>query len=567
MLIHVGDTLPALTGQIKVNGEPFDLTPGTTTVTLKLFGPGDAVIEELATKSVSHAGRVTYSWQTGDTDTVGVYSGSWIVETASGTFTQPGVDVTVYDPEELWASTAAVEAIAGHQADIEPVVVALVQTQQAILSWVTREIPTNPVPDRVRRAHAIMAARVITAPSFGPGSSSGVIQESIGDHSVRYARPQETAAVLDPSMHPEVVKLLKPWAPTNYTSATSTEGGGSIATRSTDGTLSATNIDYTSTATVADALNTLFQTAGTPGPAGPAGPTGPAGTTNASEITTGTLAAAQLPNLQPLYGAGGDGNATITGTTTLTKDGYYDNLTVNGTLNTANFRLFVSGTLAGTGTIACNGVNGTNSATGAAAVAAQVFAASGAGGSGQTGSSGSSGSAVTNRLGGTGGAGGDGVMEFGGAAQTGTALVANQGGLDLLQDPLSLRSGTAIGSSTVRVAGGAGGSAGGADSDNLAGGGGGSGGGIVYLCARNVTFTGSIEAKGGNGGARTVAGNATGGGGGGGGGVVCVVTGSGTQTFTTSVAGGAGGAAGPVAGGNAGSSGGAGRSQVFLGVK
>ena len=53
-----------------------------------------------------------------------------------------------------------------------------------------------------------------------------------------------------------------------------------------------------------------------------------------------------------LFGAGNDGDATLTtGTTTLTRDWYYHNLTMSGSavINTAGFRLFVSGTLDLTG--------------------------------------------------------------------------------------------------------------------------------------------------------------------------------------------------------------------------
>ena len=264
MLIHVEDTLPGLTGQIRLNGSPFNLSAGTTSIAVKLVGPGDVVIDGAASKGAGTQGNVSYAWQAGDTDVAGVYYGSWIVTTASGTFTQPGIDVVIYDPDVLWANTAAVEAIIGPQSDVEPVVGALVQAQQAIEAWVTREIP-DPVPDRVRRAHAIMAARVVTGPQFGPGGSAGVIQESIGDHSVRYARPQEAAAVLDPSMHPEVVKLLKPWAPTNYTSTTTDEAGGTGASRSAEERLPASQVDYTSSVTVSSALDDLYTQVGQPG--------------------------------------------------------------------------------------------------------------------------------------------------------------------------------------------------------------------------------------------------------------------------------------------------------------
>jgi hypothetical protein len=282
---------------------------------------------------------------------------------------------------------------------------------------------------------------------------------------------------------------------------------------------------------------------------------------DAGKLTSGTVAPARLPDLAPLYGDGRDGAATISGTTTLTDDAYYSDLTVTGTLNTGNFRVFVSGTLSGNGTIACNGFSQTvSSSSSANGVSGQVFAASGNGGSGGT-TTGTQAGGVSNRIGGAGGKGGNGPSGAGGAAQTGGALSNAAGGLKYAADPIGLRTGQGIGSTSGRVLGGAGGSGGGGDG-SFGGGGGGGGGGILYLCARAVTFTGSIEAKGGYGSTRT--GN-LGGGGGGGGGVVIVVTGSDTQTFTTSAAGGAGGAGAGT--GTAGDPGVDGQVEVFLGVK
>ncbi len=283
---------------------------------------------------------------------------------------------------------------------------------------------------------------------------------------------------------------------------------------------------------------------------------------SATDLSTGTLAAARLPDLAPVYGDGRDGAVTISGTTTLSEDAYYSDLEVTGTLNTANFRVFVSGTLSGNGTIACNASDQiADNTTGRGGVSGQVFAGSGSGGNGGN-PTGAQASALTNRIGGTGGAGGNGTSGNGGAAQTGGALSNAAGGLKYPADPISLRSGQGIGSTTGRVLGGAGGSGGGGNGASNGGGGGG-GGGIVYLCARAVTFTGSIEARGGSGATRTTA--DVGGGGGGGGGVVVVVTGSPTQTFTTSAAGGAGGSG--AGAGTAGAAGSDGQVEVFLGVK
>jgi len=60
-----------------------------------------------------------------------------------------------------------------------------------------------------------------------------------------------------------------------------------------------------------------------------------------------------------IWGDGSDGAVVISSNTTLTRDMYYSDLTVNSTftLNTGGYRIFVSGTLTNNGTIANNGGN------------------------------------------------------------------------------------------------------------------------------------------------------------------------------------------------------------------
>src|SRR3990167_11397550 len=77
------------------------------------------------------------------------------------------------------------------------------------------------------------------------------------------------------------------------------------------------------------------------------------------------------------FGDGSDGDVTITsGTTTLTRDMFYNNLVINSgaILVTASFRVFVKGTLTNNGIIKNNGNAGGNGGTG-------VTSTQGAGGS------------------------------------------------------------------------------------------------------------------------------------------------------------------------------------------
>ncbi|NBW09917.1 MAG: hypothetical protein EBR82_18015 [Caulobacteraceae bacterium] len=276
----------------------------------------------------------------------------------------------------------------------------------------------------------------------------------------------------------------------------------------------------------------------------------------ASDIASGTFAAARLPNLFPLYGDGVSGDASISGTTTLTQDTYYANLDVTGTLNTAGYRVFVSGTLSGNGTIRHNG--NTSGVTGGAA--AGIYGAGGDSANGGT-TTGSQAASVSNCLGGDGGAGGNGTSGNGGAARTGSRPSAGVGGSLVMSNFIGMLLPMYFGSSSAQWRGGVGGSGGGGD--GTAGGTGGSGGGIVFVAARTCTFTGTIQANGGAGVAAS-AGN-RGGGGGGGGGMVTLVTASTSQTCTVQALGGSGGAGSGT--GTAGGNGTAGQTRVWLGVK
>ena len=61
-----------------------------------------------------------------------------------------------------------------------------------------------------------------------------------------------------------------------------------------------------------------------------------------------------------VFGDGSDGNVTISVNTTLTRDMFYENLTINSsiTLTTAGYRIFVKTLLTNNGTISGNGASG-----------------------------------------------------------------------------------------------------------------------------------------------------------------------------------------------------------------
>lgn len=256
-----------------------------------------------------------------------------------------------------------------------------------------------------------------------------------------------------------------------------------------------------------------------------------------------------------IFGDGSDGDVVLgAGTTTLTRDMYYADLTVpNGaTLATAGYRVFVAGTL----TVGATGVidNSGQAASGATQGLGTTAGTCGAGfqgGAGRVSSAGVGNAATgaTTALGGAGGAGGAGGVNAGGAAGAATAPTATNGGWRHLAAALGR---TADG---TLWSGGGGGGGGGSDNGAANSGGGGGGGGVMIIWARIVSNAGTIRANGGAGG-NAAAGVNLGGGGGGGGGAVFIVhrEAEGGTLGTVTASGGAGGT-GSTANGAAGSAG------------
>lgn len=287
--------------------------------------------------------------------------------------------------------------------------------------------------------------------------------------------------------------------------------------------------------------------------------------------TDGATAWTQLgggASATPQCGWGLDGDVVIAGDTTLARDMFYNNLTVNVgvNLNTGGFRVFVKGTLENNGTIRNNGADAVGGAGGAGGAAGSL-----GGGTAGGNSSAGSGGAITTKAcpsyhtisivnlrgangnglpgdvrGRGGGGGGDGGVNPGGnAGNINSYTGATLGG----PTPWALisgapdRDGGATGTANSWIWG----VGGGAGNNTSAGGG---GGGAVVVCAHAVTGAGAFEAKGGNGSGSS--GGTNGGGGGGGGGMILLMYGGGSVgSTTTSVAGGNGGA-GTGGGGNGG---------------
>jgi hypothetical protein len=271
--------------------------------------------------------------------------------------------------------------------------------------------------------------------------------------------------------------------------------------------------------------------------------------------------------LYSTYGNGLDGNSVLSGSVTLIRDMYYDNLTLETgcILNPNGYRIFVRNILKLNG--GCSIIRNGNNASGPTAGAALAFGTlggSGAGGNGRISSFGNGNSAGTvasgTQGGGVGGAGGSVGNRTGGSVRTTPSIpTTNDGGLENFYASAAATRLRTLGN--LLINGGDGGSGGGSESVFSTSGGGGSGGGVIMICARSIVYSGTtnvlVYARGGNGGNAT-AGSASGGGGGGGGLIVFI---SSTDTTTIpqiifSVAGGIGGSG--IGSGISGSNGGTG---------
>lgn len=230
------------------------------------------------------------------------------------------------------------------------------------------------------------------------------------------------------------------------------------------------------------------------------------------------------------FGDGSDGDVTISGTTTLTRDMFYNNLTVNGTLVTDGYRVYVKETLDGTGTIDFgspnNGTGGINGGTapGGAETGHGIFRGGRGGHGGTNGNDVGESPTSTHAAGVAGGYGGHGGNS-GDNAFAGGVPTASMGQAPNLSR-LGMISGVDVSASGVgpyigSVGGGGGGGGGGGD--HSGGGGGGSGGGLVWIAAKIWAGSFTIKSIGGNGGNGNTLGFAAGAGGGGGGGGVAVV--------------------------------------------
>lgn len=259
-----------------------------------------------------------------------------------------------------------------------------------------------------------------------------------------------------------------------------------------------------------------------------------------------------------IFGDGSDGNVTISSNTTLSREMFYENLTINSGINlsTNSFRICVRGKLNNFGTIRNNGSDGsgTSGGTDTTNPSTYLFGTNQNGGAGSTGNS--AGSAPTTTIitpvpgpdcrGGAGG--GTSTTPYSGGASGSTSGTFPSSAR--IYGPASLFvSYYSNGTYNIGTSGG-----GGSAEVSSTGGGGGSRGGLVLIYTDILNNFGSIEAKGGTGAAGS--GINAGGGGGGGGGIIIIISRLIMDAGTITAAGGSGGSkVGTGSNGTAGSNG------------
>ena len=224
-----------------------------------------------------------------------------------------------------------------------------------------------------------------------------------------------------------------------------------------------------------------------------------------------------------IFGNPIDGSDTVTSSRTLNSDMYYENLTVNNTLNTNCFKLFVNGIL---------NINSNISVTENTSGSLEVINAT-------TRNSRNSLSASPSFF--IGGNGGKRTTTFSGNFGGTPTIIANVEEFNLFPNFINIR----IGSNFI-TAGAAGGDGEKSTISTLAGGRGGTGGGILFICAREIIVRDTnirLSAKGSNGENGQINPNNSSDysapGGGGGGGLIIIITrnirfANGTEVTTSS---------------------------------
>ena len=287
-----------------------------------------------------------------------------------------------------------------------------------------------------------------------------------------------------------------------------------------------------------------------------------------------------------VFGDGSDGDVTISTNTSLSRDMYYNDLTVNAELNPNGYRIFVKGTLSGTGSIKLPkgntggaGGNTGGAGTGATAITVAGYLKGVGGGDGAAQTSGGTSAGVqapapdSGQIGASGAAGGRGGGSNPAARDGGAVTFIQKEGIERWST-FNIFQLTNSGIEVKIPAESAGGNSGQSDgaSGVRGGGGGGAGssGGIIIVVAKKISGSVDFITEGGNGGVGGAGsfGDSNGGGGGAGGSggtIIFVYQDKGSWSGEFIRTGGTGGTGGaPAGGGSAGDNGSNGNTGILV---
>lgn len=212
-MILVGDTYPPIRFEaLDEKGDRMSLTGVTAQMEFTdVYGNSD--VRDAVMEPNSVVGIFEIPWWPGATDKDITWHTMLRFKVPDGIVSVAWTNITIYSMKGLWATPPEVTDIAGGSHPYESVLRAIVAAQSVVRAWCSRPV-ASPVPDRVRQAVAILAARALAATESGGSSGGGIKSERIGDYSVSYSSSPLIGAQL--TIDEDIKELLRPCRPSVY---------------------------------------------------------------------------------------------------------------------------------------------------------------------------------------------------------------------------------------------------------------------------------------------------------------------------------------------------------------